>query len=117
MHISDQEEASMKQRYPVSLFFVSLLSNVIGHYFYLFFPAVLLMLIGIWLKPCLYIGLALLLLDLLLSFKEQLLIRKTILNGTEPALKPFQNALQSDNWAAEIRKIVDHKIEEQSNNE
>lgn len=107
----------MKQQYPVSLFFISLLSNAIGHYFYLFFPAVLLMLIGIWLKPCLYVGLALLLLDLFLSIKEQLLIRKTMLNGTEPALKPFQDALQSDNWAAEVRKIVDQKIGEQSDNE
>lgn len=107
----------MKQRYPMSLFLVSLLSTVIGHYFYLFFPSVLLMLIGIWLKPCLYVGLALLLLDLFLSVKEQLLIRKTLLNGTEPALKPFQDALQSDNWAAEVRRIVEQKVEEPSHNE
>ena len=73
----------MKRRYPLKMFLLGMAMNFIFHYFYLFLPGLILCLIGIWSQKCLAIGLACWLLDLILSFVEQLRIRKASLSESD----------------------------------
>ena len=47
-----------KRKYPSSLFIIGFVTNVLFHFFWLFVPAVILLIVGIFIKPCLYIGIA-----------------------------------------------------------
>lgn len=73
----------MKRKYPLGLFFLMLLLNFTVRHFYLFLPGVLLSIIGIWNKSCLAIGLAVLLVDLIVSLVDQLQIRKASLEESD----------------------------------
>ena len=69
----------MKERkYPFRLFVMGLLMNMLLRYSWLLIPGVILVVVGKWISVCLYIGLALLVADVTLSFYDQMLIRKTI---------------------------------------
>lgn len=107
----------MKKKYPVSLFIVGVISNMIGRFFFLFFPAVILIIIGIWVKVCLIIGLSLLGLDIVLSFIEQLILRNTTLNSSNPNFTKFQDAILSEDWRNNIMNIVDDKTSENKDND
>ena len=83
-----------ERKYPNKLFAIGFVTNVFFHFFWLFIPSILLLIVGIFIKPCLYIGLACLILDLYLSFSEQLNIRKAFLTDTDnPDFQKFQDAL------------------------
>lgn len=71
------------------------------------------MMVGIFSKPCLFVGLALLLLDLILSFAEQMRIRKAFLQDSDnPEFQQFQDALSKDgNWINNIKDFVEEKID------
>ena len=69
----------MERKYPQNWFWAFVLTNFIFHYFYLFVPGVLLCLVGIWVRTCLWIGVGVLALDGALSILDQLRIRKTAL--------------------------------------
>lgn len=73
----------MKRKYPLKMFLLGMAMNFIFHYFYLFLPGLIFCLIGIGNKKCLAIGLAFWLLDLILSFVEQLRIRKASLSESD----------------------------------
>ena len=61
----------MKERkYPFRLFLFGLITNILFRFFWLFVPSVILMLVGIFVDRCLYIGLALLIIDIAVSFIE-----------------------------------------------
>lgn len=100
----------MKNKYPVDLFIIGFISNMIGRFFFLFFPAVILIMISSCVKVCLIIGLVLLGLDILLSFTQQLNIRNTTLNNNDPSFAEFQTAILSKNWKNNIKNIVENKI-------
>lgn len=73
----------MKRKYPLKMFLLGMAMNFFLRYFYLFLPGLILCFIGIWSQKCLAIGLAFWLLDLILSFVEQLRIRKESLSESD----------------------------------
>lgn len=73
----------MNRKYTLKQFIVGLVLNFTVFHFYLFIPGVILCLIGIAFKKCLWIGLAMLLFDLIISLHSQLQIRKTILTDSD----------------------------------
>lgn len=101
------------RKYPPNLFLIGLITNIIFHFFWLFVPSFVLMMVGIFSKPCLFVGLALLLLDLILSFAEQMRIRKAFLQDSDnPEFQQFQDALSKDgNWINNIKDFVEEKID------
>lgn len=107
----------MKEKYPVNLFMIGFISNIIGRFFFLFFPAVILIIIGIWVKACLIIGLGLLGLDIVLSFGEQLILRNVTLNSDNPNFKEVQDAILSEDWKNNIMNIVEDKTSNNQDND
>lgn len=102
----------MNKKYPAGLFIVGFISNIFGKFFFLFFPAVILIIIGIWIKSCFIIGLGLLALDIILSFIEQLRIKKTVHYSDDPNFAEFQAAVLSKDWQSNIKSMVEDKINE-----
>lgn len=98
-----------ERKYPTSLFVIGFITNVIFHFFWLFIPAIILLMVGIWVKKCAYFGLLILVLDLFLSLFEQLKIRNAVLQDSDnPDFRAFQEALSKDgDWAENIRDFVD----------
>lgn len=100
-----------KRKYPLSLFIAGFITNFLFHFFWLIVPGVILLIIGIFNKPCLLIGIALLFLDFVLSLIEQIKIRHTILHSDDPNFRDVQNAILKDkNWMKNIKDLVDEKI-------
>lgn len=102
------------RKYPTSLFIIGFISNILFHFFWLFVPAILFLIIGIWKDICLWIGIGLLILDVLLSFIDQMKIRHTFLSDSDhPDFQAFQEALSKDgNWMENVKELVESKIEE-----
>ena len=102
-----------KRRYPPDLFWFGYISNVVFHFFWLFWPSIVLILIGIFVKPCMYVALALLVLDLIISFIDQMLIRRAFLQDSDnPDFRAFQDALSKDgDWRENIQEIIEGKIQ------
>ena len=105
------------RKYPTSLFIFGFITNLLFHFFWLSLPAIILLIIGIFVKSCLYIGLALLLIDIVLSLIEQLRIRQTFLKESDnPDFRAFQDALSNDgNWKDNIVELVNQKISDPQN--
>lgn len=105
----------MKRAYPAYLFWMGFVGNLFGRFFYLFIPAVILLIIGIWIPVCLLTGIVLLAVDVAVSFTAQLIIRKTVLKESDnPNFREFQNAVLSPNWREELAQFrekhyVDHE--------
>ena len=78
------------------MFWFFVMTNFLLHFFYLSVPGIILCFLGIWRKPCLYLGAAVQALDLILSFIEQMRIRKAV-------------AAQSDN--PEFNELMDASCE------
>jgi len=55
--------------------------------FFLFLPSIILLIVGIWVKWCLFVGVALLLLDVIISLIEQIQIRNATINSDNPSFK------------------------------
>lgn len=100
------------RKYPTSLFVIGFITNILFHYFWLFLPCVVLLIIGIFVKPCLYIGLVILLIDIVLSFIEQIRIRQTVIEESDnPDFRAFQDALSKDgDWKDNIGELLNQKI-------
>ena len=105
------------RKYPISLFTIGFITNILFHFFWLFIPCIILLIIGIFVKPCLYIGLALLLIDILLSLIEQFRIRQAFLEECDnPDFRAFQDALSKDgNWRDNIGELLNQKISDSQN--
>jgi hypothetical protein len=105
------------RKYPTSLFVIGFITNILFHYFWLFLPCVVLLIIGIFVKPCLYIGLVILLIDIVLSFIEQIRIRQTVLKESDnPDFRAFQDALSKDgDWKDNIGELLNQKISDPQN--
>ncbi len=105
----------MKGKYPAKLFWVGLAGDIVFRRFYLFVPAVVLLIIGIWVKLCLVIGLSLMLIDVLISLIDQLQIRKTMLTESDnPDFSLFQEAVLSEEWEENVKDTVNHIITEEN---
>ena len=105
------------RKYPTSLFIIGFITNILFHFFWLFVPCIILLIVGIFVKPCLYIGLALLLIDVLLSLIEQFRIRQAFLEESDnPDFREFQDALSKDgNWRDNIGELLKQKISDPQN--
>ena len=105
------------RKYPTSLFIVGFITNILFHFFWLFIPCVILLIIGMFVKTCLYIGLALLLIDILLSLIEQFRIRQAFLEESDnPDFRAFQDALsKGGNWRDNIGELLNQKMSDPQN--
>ena len=105
------------RKYPTSLFIIGFITNILFHFFWLFIPGIILLIVGIFVKPCLYIGLALLLIDILLSLIEQFRIRQAFLEESDnPDFRAFQDALSKDGkWRDNIGELFNQKISDPQN--
>ena len=105
------------RKYPIGLFIFGFISNILFHFFWLFVPAVILLIVGIFIKPCLYVGLAVLLTDVILSFVEQMKIRQAFLaESSNPDFRAFQDALSKEgNWMDNIGELLNQRISDPKN--
>ena len=101
----------MERKYPTKMFWFFVLNNFLFHFFYLSLPGTILCIVGIWVKSCLWIGLVILLLDLILSIIEQLQIRKAaITHSDNPEFNEFMDAFCSPGGLEAVRKLTEEKI-------
>ena len=102
----------MQRKYPTKMFLFFTLMDFIFHHFYLFLPGILLCFAGIWFKSCLWIGLAILGIDIILSFYEQLKIRKVALTpSNNPDFNKIMDAFCGPEGLEGVKKVVDEQIE------
>lgn len=106
------------RKYPVFLFVIGIITNFFFHFFYLFVPALILLIIGVWIEVCGYIGIMLLIIDIILSFIEQLRIRNTFLKDSpDPAFRELQDIFSKDgDWRENMKEVVESKIQESKEN-
>ena len=101
----------MERKYPTKMFWFFVLSNFLFHFFYLSIPGIILCIVGIWVKLCLWIGLAILGFDVILSIIEQLRIRKVAVTPSDnPEFNELMDAFCGPDGIEAVRKIVDAKI-------
>ncbi len=108
---SERNGVIMKRRYSKGLFCLFVLTNFLFHFFYLSIPGLILCVVGIWNKVCLWLGLGILLLDLLLSIIEQW---KLAAVATSESDNPEFNELMDEfcnNGLAAFRVAVDGKMQ------
>lgn len=102
----------MKRKYPAKMFIFGVFLNFLIRHFYLFLPGVILCVLGIWSKTCLSIGLALLILDLIISVSIQLRIRHTALSDSDnPEFNQIMDALLDPDNPEDLQKILETKME------
>ena len=102
----------MERKYPTKMFWLFVLTNFLFHFFYLSVPGIILCIVGIWVKSCLWIGLAILGLDLILSIIEQLCIRKAALTPSDnPELNELMDAFCGPGGLEALGKVLDEKVE------
>ena len=105
----------MERKYPTKMFWFFVLTNFLFHFFYLSIPGIILCIIGIWIKTCLWIGLTLLGVDVILSIIEQLRIRKVAVTPSDnPEFNELMDAFCGPNGLEAVREIVDAKIASKS---
>ena len=85
--------------------------------FFLFLPSIILLIVGIWVKWCLFVGVALLLLDVIISLIEQIQIRNTTINSNNPNFKEWQDAILSSDWKNNIMDLTESKIDDTNDKE
>ena len=102
----------MKRKYPTKMFWFFVLTNFLLHFFYLSIPGIIFCIVGIWVKPCLWIGLAILGLDVILSIIEQLRICKaTVTRSDNPEFNELMDAFCSPGGFEAFGKVLDEKIQ------
>lgn len=85
--------------------------------FFLFFPSIILLVVGIWVKGCFFVGIALLLLDVIISLIEQIQIRSATISSDNPNFKEWQGAILSSNWKNNVMDLTDSKINDTNDEE
>ena len=105
----------MKERkYPLRLFLIGFITNILFHFFWLFIPSIILLIVGIFVNWCLYAGLALLAIDMIASFIAQIRMRQAMLSDSDnEQFRQFQDAVSKDgNVFENIRNYVENVAEE-----
>ena len=101
----------MKRKYPTTMFWFFVLTNFLFHFFYLSIPGIILCVVGIWVKPCLWIGLAILGIDVILSIIEQLRIRKAAVTPSDnQEFNELMDAFCSSDGLDALGTALDEKI-------
>ena len=97
------------------MFWFFVLTNFLFHFFYLSVPGIILCIVGIWVKSWLWIGLAILGLDVILSIIEQLRIRKAAVTPSDnPEFDELMDAFCSPGGLEAFGKVLDEKIKSSS---
>lgn len=101
----------MERKYPTKMFWFFVLTNFLFHFFYLSLPGIILCIVGIWVKTCLWIGLSILMVDLILSIIEQLRIRKAAVTQSDnPEFNELMDAFCGPDGLNSFGKILNEKI-------
>ena len=101
----------MERKYPTKMFWLFVLTNFLFHFFYLSIPGIILCVVGIWVKPCLWIGVTVLGLDAILSIIEQLRIRKAAVSHSDnPEFNELMDAFCGPDSFDAVRRVLDEKI-------
>lgn len=101
----------MERKYPVKMFWLFVLTKFLVRFFYLSIPGIILCIVGIWVKPCLWVGLAILGLDFILSVLDQLRLRKAALTPSDnPEYNELMDAFCGPDGLGAFRKVLDEKI-------
>lgn len=101
----------MKRKYPAKLFWFGFFSNFLIRSFYLFLPGLVLCIIGIWVRVCLWIGLGLLGIDAVVNLVDQLRIRKVALTPSDhPVVNELMEALTGPGGIEAFGKLLDERI-------
>ena len=101
----------MATKYPTAPLILGLITDFFIRYFFLSIPSIILLIIGIWLKPCLYIALGLILLDLALCIIGWLKIKKTFETESDnPDFKAFQDSVGSHGWREGSKLFVEKQL-------
>ncbi len=103
-------------KYPVSLFLIGVLMNLTKNFF-LFFSSIILLIVGIWVKWCFFVGVALLLIDVIISLIEQIQIRSATINSDNPNFKEWQDAILSSDWKNNVMDLIESKIDDTNDEE
>ncbi|MBQ8831312.1 MAG: hypothetical protein IJ017_06910 [Oscillospiraceae bacterium] len=103
------------RKYNNNLFWTGVLMNIFANV--IFFVAVVLCIAGIWNKNSLYIGLVLLVVDVIAAFIKQLRIKNTVETSTNPNFEKWAEIMSKDNWREEMGNAVDNKIKERQEKE
>ncbi len=103
-------------KYPVSLFLIGVLMNLIKNYF-LLFPSIILIIVGVWVKWSFFVGVALLLLDVIISLIQQIQIRNSTINNDNPDFKEWQDAILSSDWKNNVMDLTESKIDNTNDEE
>lgn len=105
----------MERKYPTKMFLLFVLTNFVFHFFYLFLPGMIFCIVGIWAKSCLWIGLAILGLDAVLSVVEQLRIRKAVMSPSDnPEVNELMDAFCGPGGLEAFGKVLNEKIQSQT---
>ena len=99
------------KKYPVSLFVIGVLMNLTKNFF-LFFPSIVLLIVGILVRWCFFVGIALLLLDVIISLIEQIQIRSATINSHNPNFKEWQDAILSSDWKNNVMDLTESRIDD-----
>ena len=84
----------MERKYPTKMFLFLVLMNFLFHHIYLSVPGFILLFVGFRARPCLWAGLAILIVDLVLSIREQLRIRDAAVSSSDnPEFNKLMDAL------------------------
>lgn len=107
-----KEGECMERRYPVGLFIIGFITNMVFHFFWLFVPGIILLIIGIFSRIFLYIGLTVMAIDIIASLIEQLRIRAAFLRDSDnPDFREFQDALSKEgDWRENLKECLDEKV-------
>ena len=101
----------MKRKYPAKMFLLFVLTNFLFRFFYLFIPGTVLCVVGIWSQTYLYVGLAVLGLDLILSIVEQVRIRNAAVGQSEnPDFNEMMDAFCGQGGLRAAGKMFDEKL-------
>ncbi len=102
----------MERKYPASIFIFGTIMNFFLRYFYLAIPGVILCIVGVYITICLYIGLAVLGLDLVLSLYDQIQIRKAALSESDnPEFNNWMDAMYGSNPHNSIMEIIENTMQ------
>lgn len=101
----------MNRKYPIKMFIFGVILNFLIRNFFLFVPGVVLCLVGIAVRNCLYIGLAMLIFDLILSVYYQFQIRKEVLSESDnPEFNELMDAFCDPDNPNAFKEKIDEKI-------
>ena len=107
------EEKPAKRKYPMKWFWHFVLMNFLFHYFYLLVPGVILCVVGVWVKTCLWIGLAILLLDLIFSVIDQLrIVKAATAESDNPEFNELMDAFCGDGGLQAVGDLLNQRIAE-----